>query len=175
MDAQDLLREALEHEAAAQRALLDGDEAAAAEGFARAAECYRRSWEAAGPTAYGRLIGMLKATILGGGDTVAAARYAQDVLDDPTSAAAWYVLGIAAAIKGERAVVRNAADGMMAGGEAFQRAAAALRAIADRDAAALAAAVQAIKDDFAARERHLTGVAIADTALMFERLAPPVP
>ena len=66
--------------------------------------------------------------------------------------------------------MRAAAEAMQGGSEAFGRAAAALRALADRDDAAFDAAVQAIKDDFAGRAEHLTGVAIADTALMFERL-----
>ena len=39
------------------------------------------------------------------------------------------------------------------------------------DTAAYRAAVDAIVADFAARSEHLTGVPIADTALMLERLA----
>ncbi len=171
VDDQELLREALEAEGPAQQALLDGDEAAARAGFTAAAEAYRRSWELAGQRAFGRLIGMLKARILAGdGELEEAARYARYGVPDPDSPTAWYVVGLAAAVLEDRGVVRNAADGMMAGGDAFRRAADALRALAAQDDEALERACQAIREDFAQREAHLTGVPIADTALMFEKL-----
>ena len=56
-------------------------------------------------------------------------------------------------------------------GEAFERTATALRALADRDADGYAAALTAIEADFASRDDHLTGVAIADTAVMLEVIA----
>jgi hypothetical protein len=56
-------------------------------------------------------------------------------------------------------------------GEAFERTAAALRALAHDDAGAYGAALAAIEADFAGRDEHLTGVAIADTAVMLELLA----
>ena len=48
----------------AQRALLAGDVNVARAAFAEAAELYRRSWEAAQPASYGRLVGMLKSAVL---------------------------------------------------------------------------------------------------------------
>ena len=60
---------------------------------------------------------------------------------------------------------------MGAGGEAFARTAAAIAALAARDEAAYAAALEAIVRDFEQRSEHLTGVAIADTAVMLEALA----
>jgi hypothetical protein len=114
---------------------------------------------------------MLKARILAGdGELEEAARYARYGVPDPDSPTAWYVVGLAAAVLEDRGVVRNAADGMMAGGDAFRRAADALRALAAQDDEALERACQAIREDFAQREAHLTGVPIADTALMFEKL-----
>ena len=62
---------------------------------------------------------------------------------------------------------------MAAGGEAFERTAAALAALAARDESSYAAALQAVIDDFERRDLHLTGVPIADTALVLERLAEP--
>ena len=47
------------------------------------------------------------------------------------------------------------------------------RALARRDEPAYAAALRAVIADFEARDLHLTGVAIADTALVLERLAEP--
>jgi hypothetical protein len=175
MNDQDLLRDALEAEAEAQRALLAGDTATASARFLEAAEHYRRSWERAGKTAYGRLVGMLKATILGGGDVHEAAGYARRQVTDPASPTAWYVCGLAAAIRHDAGVMRNAASGMRPGGPAFGRAADVLAALAEMDVGAAHTAIQAIHADFAERDEHLTGVPIADTALMFERLAPPAP
>jgi hypothetical protein len=59
---------------------------------------------------------------------------------------------------------------MRGGSEPFGRAADGVAALAAGDAPAFAAAVEAIVEDFAARDSHLTGVAIADTALVLERL-----
>ena len=60
---------------------------------------------------------------------------------------------------------------MLAGSEAFGRAAGAVAAIARRDRQAYAGMLAAIVADFEEREEHLTGVAIADTALVLDRLA----
>ena len=62
---------------------------------------------------------------------------------------------------------------MRAGSAAFGRAADAIEALADGDDEAYAAAARAIVADFEGREEHLTGVPVADTALMLERLAEP--
>jgi hypothetical protein len=43
--------------------------------------------------------------------------------------------------------------------------------VADGDADRYASAVAGIVSDFEQRDEHLTGVAIADTALMLERIA----
>ncbi|HWT26182.1 MAG TPA: hypothetical protein VN213_21925, partial [Solirubrobacteraceae bacterium] len=64
-DAQALLEDAVAQEARGQRALLAGTPGAAAE-LRAAAELYRRSWEAAPPRSFGRLVGMLKAAVLAG-------------------------------------------------------------------------------------------------------------
>ena len=50
----------------------------------------------------------------------------------------------------------------------------ALAALGDGDAAAYAAALEEIVADFAARDRHLSGVPVADTAMVLERLAEPL-
>src|SRR5215217_6264742 len=48
-----------------------------------------------------------------------------------------------------------------------------VRALAARDGEAYTAAVRAIVSDFEGRDEHLTGVPVADTALMLETLAEP--
>jgi hypothetical protein len=165
----DLLREAIATEADGQRALLAGEDGRAP--LLAAAELYRRSWEVAPPASYGRLIGMLKAAVLAG-DAADAAAYARvAVPDDAHSPPARYAVAIAALVEGDREGAAAAAAGMRAGSDAFNRAAAAVEAIAAGDAAAYAKAVRAIVADFEGREEHVTGVPIADTAVMLERLA----
>jgi hypothetical protein len=62
---------------------------------------------------------------------------------------------------------------MREGSPPFVRAAAAIGALAVSDVEAYNNAIVAIVADFAGRDDHLTGVAIADTALMLEVLAEP--
>jgi hypothetical protein len=167
----ELMREAMAAEAEGQRALLAGESAKAA--LDNAAGLYRASWEAAPAASYGRLIGMLKAAVIAGNpaDAAAFARTAMPV--DPPSPAAAYALAVAALVQGDDAAARVAAAKMHGGSPAFDRAARALDALAAREGSAYAAAVAEIVADFEGREAHLTGVPIADTAIMLECLAEP--
>lgn len=167
----DRLREAIAVEGRAHAALLAGDHDGSA-GMLEAAALYRASWALAPPASYGRLVGFLKATIIGGGDVAAAAADVQAEIPDPaTSPPAHYALAVAAVALGQDDAVPAHTAVMRNGSPAFGRAADALDALAARDAAAYATAVQQIVEDFAGRDDHLTGIAIADTALMLERLA----
>ncbi|MCU0313675.1 MAG: hypothetical protein MUC84_06390 [Solirubrobacteraceae bacterium] len=169
----EILEEALALEADAQRAALAGDRAGAAAGFRAAADRYRASWESAPPRSFGRLVGMLKAAIQAG-DAAADAAYARDALggtaDSPASA---YALAVADLVLGDDAGAAAAAAGMHGGSEAFDRTAAAITALATGDGPAYAAALAEIVRSFETRDEHLTGVAIADTAVMLEALAEP--
>jgi hypothetical protein len=162
---------AVEADAEAQRRLLAGD-GAGAEPFLRASErLYRESWEAAPPGGYGRLVGMLKAAILRG-DAAAAASYARTALGDAVaSPTAAYARALACLAVEDDAGATAAAEQMATGGDAFERTAAALGALARRDEADYADALRAVIVDFARRDQHLTGVRIADTAVALERLA----
>ena len=162
---------AVEADAGAQRRLLAGDRAGA-EPFLRTGErLYRESWEAAPPGGYGRLVGMLKAAITRG-DAGEAADYARTALGDAAeSPTAAYALALACLAAEDDAAAGAAAAQMATGGEAFERTAAALAALARRDEAAYAGALQAVIADFEGRDLHLTGVAIADTAIVLEALA----
>ncbi len=167
----DLLEDAIRIEGEAQRELLSGDIAAARSLFLASADLYRESYDCAPPGGYGRLMGMLKASIIAG-DTSAAVGHARTAIADAAaSPTVGYVRAIVALIDGDVAATSDASALMRTGGEAFVRAADAAEAIAGGDPAAFPAAIAAIVDDFAAREAHLTGVAIADTAVMFDRLA----
>jgi hypothetical protein len=160
-------------DAAAQRRLLEGDDAGAAPFLRESERLYRESWEVAPPGGYGRLVGMLKAAILRG-DAAAAAAFTRAALaGESSSPTAAYALALADLAAGDDAGVTEAADRMATGGEAFTRTALALAALARRDAPGYTAALRAVIADFEARDLHLTGVPIADTALVLERLAAP--
>src|SRR5205085_11682687 len=100
MDDQQALREAIAFERSARQALLRGDAARSRTQFRAAAERYRASWEEAGPRAFGRLIGFLKASVLWGegGHAAGYVRAALGASDDlsATSPVACYALALAA-------------------------------------------------------------------------------
>jgi hypothetical protein len=163
---------AVERDGSAQQALLAGDRAAARVEFAEAAELYRQSWEEAPPSAYGRLVGMLKSAVLAGAGE-SEARYVRDALADADreSVTAAYARALAALILEDDPEARADAETMRAGNEAFGRTAEAIAGIAESDRGRYELALTAIVRDFEARTEHLTGVAIADTALVLATLA----
>jgi hypothetical protein len=170
----EFMLKAITAEGEAHAALLADDAAAARAAYARAVEGYRASWALAPPRSYGRLVGLLKAAVLGGCATPAAQEVRAALDGDPDAAGspvASYVLAVAALIVGDAAAVGPLADAMQPRGGAFERTATALRALAAGDRDAYAEALAAIEADFAAREEHLTGVVIADTAVMLELIA----
>ena len=155
------------------RLLLDGDDDAGRARLAEAVARYRASWELAPPRSFGRLVGMLKAAVIAGDDAAGAAAYARAAVGEADSPPSHYVVAIAALVEGDDAAALAAADGMREGSPAFGRAADAITAIARGDGLAYATSVRAIVTDFEGRDEHLTGVPVADTALMLERLAEP--
>lgn len=167
----DLLMEALDAEAGAQRALMAGDAESARPMFEAASRRYRASFECAPPASYGRLVGMLKAAVIAG-EAADAADYARAAVEgaDPTPTAS-YVRAIVALIDGDDPLAEDAAASMRSGDAAFGRAADVVEALVRRDGAGYRDACAAILVDFEGREEHLTGVPIADTAVMFESFA----
>jgi hypothetical protein len=169
---QQLLTAAIEREAEAQHLLIDGHIEEAQAKFREVAELYRQSWEAAHERAFGRLVGMLKASVLAGGGAEQA-EYARTALAnaDPESATANYARAVAALIAGDDDDAQTWAERMIQAPEAFARTGGAIAALAAHDEPRYAAALEAIVRDFERRSEHLTGVAIADTAVMLEALA----
>jgi predicted CoA-binding protein len=164
---QEAMTEAIAADGEAYRRLLAGEPAR--EELRRAAERYRTSWEAAPPRSYGRLVGYAKASVLAGDDP---APYVREQLGaEADSPPAWWALALAALADGDDALAQRAAEGMRGGAEAFGRTADAVAALARGDHTAYTSAVTAIVADFEGRGIHLTGVPIADTALVLERLA----
>jgi hypothetical protein len=170
----EVMLQAIAREGEAHRAALDGDREAAVTAYAAAAELYRESWEIAPPKSYGRLVGLLKASVLGGAAEQGAAyvrgQLATEVAGDP-SATAGYVLAVAALVTGDQRRAAEFAGAMRGASDAHDRTADAIAALATGDGVAYRAAVEAIVADFGARDSHLTGVAIADTAAMLEAIA----
>jgi hypothetical protein len=163
------LLEALALEGEGQRRLLAGDADGARAALREAVAAYRRSWDLAPPGSYGRLIGMVKAGVIAG-DGEEEARFARDAIegDGGTSAPRAYALAVAALVLGDDAEATRAAQPLHRAGEAFARAAHAVDAVAAGDSDRVAAALRAIVSDFERRDEHLTGVPIADTALMLD-------
>jgi hypothetical protein len=156
---------ALAAEAAAYRALLAGEPTE--ELFRQARDAYLASHAETGPSSWGRLLGALQMAILAGDGVDGVARQAVAETDEAASPAASYVCAVALVCLGEVPDV----TAMLAAGGAFERTARGLAALAGRDSAAYAAALAEIVADFEARDQHLSGVAVADTALVLERLA----
>lgn len=167
----DLMAEGLRADGEAFQAMFDGRPDDARERLREAAGLFRASWEAAPPRSYGRLVAYLKSATLAG-DGPRAAAYVRGQLtgacDSPTSC---YAAAIAALLEGDDAAAAAAAAAMRSGGEAFDRAAEALAALAAGEPGRYRAAVEAIVADFEARDAHVTGVPVADTAMLMEALA----
>jgi hypothetical protein len=167
----DLMAEGIRADGEAYRAMLDGRPAEAAARLREAAGLFRASWEAAPPRSYGRLVAYLKSAVLAG-DGDAGAAWVRGELegacDSPTSC---YALAVAALVAGDDALAAEAAAAMREGDAPFARAAEALAALAEGDGPRYREAVGAIVADFEGRDAHLTGVPIADTALLMEALA----
>jgi len=161
------LADALAAEQEAHRALLAGRPAAAA--YRRARDAYLASHSVAGRRSWGRLIGALKMAILAGDGVEPVARRALAEAEAADGAAAAYARALACVALGERPDV----SALLNEGDAYARTGRALAALTAGDAGAYAAALDEIVADFATRDRHLAGVAVADTALVLERLAEP--
>jgi hypothetical protein len=161
------LNAALAAEAEAFRALLAGADARPA--LLRARDAYLASHAESGPASWGRLVGALKMAILAGDGADDIARHALAEVGDADSPASAYLRALAQVTLGEQPDVET----ILAAGESFARTGRALQALGAGDRAGYEAALREIVADFEARDQHLSGVAIADTALVLERLAAP--
>lgn len=167
----DLLLAALAAERVGQQHLLDGDAPGAHAYMRAAAEAYMASFPLAKPGSWGRLIGAVKAGVLAGDATSYATRASALRGDTADTPPACYLGALCAVVLGDDDQALRLAPGMREGGPAFSRAADGIEAIARGDSAGLRHAAEQIEADFAARDAHLTGVPIADTALMLRAIA----
>ena len=160
------LDEALAAESEAYSALLAGEPAQ--EQLLRARDAYLASHEESSATSWGRLIGALKMAILAddGVERIAGQAIAETDETEPSPASA-YARSLAQLALGERPQV----EPMLDTGDAFERTGRAMAALAAGDREQYNRALAEIVSDFAARDAHLSGVAVADTAMVLERLA----
>lgn len=151
--------------------LMAGDRDGARQWLLRSAELYRESWDAgAASDAWGRPIAALKALLIAGENADETARWALDAGAARAESPIGRYAGVLALLVLDR---DEEAKALVAGlGEGFPSdVAAALAALAKRNADAFAEAVAAIRRDFESRESFLEDLSVADTALALEALA----
>jgi hypothetical protein len=151
--------------------LMDGDEREARNWLVRAAGRYRESWDAgASPDSWGRPIAAMKALLIAGEDARAAAEWAIDVgAPAAESPIGRYAGTLALLVLGRndeaRAVAATLVDPFPAD------VASALRALAQGDRGAFAAAVAEVRQSYEGRDGYLEDLPVPDTALALEALA----
>lgn len=151
--------------------LMAGDRDGARQWLLQSAELYRESWAAgAASDAWGRPIAALKALLIAGENADETARWALDAGAARAESPIGRYAGVLALLVLDR---DEEAKALVAGlGEGFPSdVAAALAALAKRNADAFAEAVAAIRRDFESRESFLEDLPVADTALALEALA----
>lgn len=151
--------------------LMAGDREGAAEWLRRSAERYRESWDAGAQSdAWGRPIAAMKALLIAGMDATEAARWALGVGAAEAESAIGRYAGVLALIVLDRDA--EAATLVTELGDGFpEEVAAALGAVAARDAEAYRSAVAAIRKSFDSRDAFLEDLPVADTALALDALA----
>jgi hypothetical protein len=152
--------------------LMLGRREEAAEWLERAALRWRESWAHATPTSWGRPIGVVKASVLAGGEGREAAEWALSLGPrEAESAIGRYAATLALLVLGRRDEAAALAASLQ-GREDFPPAVAdALASVAAGEAAAFGEAAEAVLRSFETREAYLEDVAVADTVLVLEALA----
>ena len=154
--------------------LMDGRRGDADTWFARAAERYRESFDAAPPGSWGRPIGAIKARLLAD-DRPGAERDSRWALDEG-AAGSESPIGRYAACSAQLVLGRDEDAAALAATlvkrDDFPRdVAAALSAIAASDPDAYGTAVSDVLRSFETREAYLEDIAVADTVLVLQALA----
>jgi hypothetical protein len=156
--------------------LMQGRRSDARAWFARSAERYRESFRSAPPESWGRLIGTVKARVLAGNWKCAQVDAEWALGRGPAESES--PIGRYAAVLGALVLDDDARAGRLAAGlrdepaEVFpQPVAAALAALAARDAEAYASAARDVLRLFETRDAYLEDVPVADTVIVLEALA----
>jgi hypothetical protein len=160
---------------AAGLALLMAHDPAAAEWLGKAASRWRASWDAGGSVdSWGRPVGAIKASLLAL-DNEAAEQYANWALELGAETAASpigrYSATLALLVLERWADARHLAESLRSPDDFPADVADALAFVAAPDPVAYAEAVEAVVESFETRSDYLEDVAVADTALVLDRLA----
>jgi hypothetical protein len=151
--------------------LMAGDREEAAEWLRRSAERYRESWAAgASRDAWGRPIGAMKALLIAGEEGGEAARWALDAGAPGAESPIGRYAGALALLVLDRDEEAAALAAELGAGIPAE-VAAALRAVAARDAEGYGSAVAAIRRSFEVRDAFLEDIPVSDTALALDALA----
>jgi hypothetical protein len=160
--------------AAGLHLLLEGKPDESREWLRTASARYRESWDASAPAdSWGRPIAAMKALLLAGDDASEAARWALDAgARDAVSPIGRYAAGLALLVLGEDVEARVVGSTLRNDAPEFPMAVAdAIVTVAATDRAGYLLAVEDILESFEQREGFLEDVRIADTVLVFQRLA----
>ena len=154
--------------------LMAGDDAAAREWLARAADRYRESYGDAPSGSWGRPIGAIKAHVLGG-DWDGAARDADWALGEGAAHAdspiGRYAAALAYLALGRWEEARVVADDLRTHAGFPSDVADALAYIAGDDPLGYTEAVESVLESFETRDEYLEDVPVADTVLVLQALA----
>jgi len=153
--------------------MMAGRDDEAREWLRRSAARYRESWDAgAPPDSWGRPIAAMKSLVLAGDDASAAARWALDAgAAGAASPIGRYAAALALLVLDRDDEARGVAETLRGRDDFPQDVVAAFAALAGRDPAAYAAAVDEVLRSFEQREQFLEDVPAADTPLVLESLA----
>ena len=160
---------------AAGLALLMAGDPAAPEWLLRAAGGWRASWDAGAPRdAWGRPVGAIKAALLAG-DDAAAVELARWTLELGSATApspiGRYAAMLALLVLERWPEARHVAESLRERDDFPHDVGDALAFVAAHDPVDFAAAVDSVVTSFETRSEYLEDVAVADTALVLDRLA----
>jgi hypothetical protein len=154
--------------------LMLGDGEAAAKRFQDAARTYLTSYADAPPGSWGRLIAMMKASILAE-DWTSAQEYARKTLDegalDGTSPIGTYAAALALLTLGRDEDARPPASGLRDRDDFPPAVADAVATLAAEDAAGYTIAIEDVLESFEHRDEYLEDIPVADTVLVLQALA----
>ena len=140
----------------------------------RAAEEYRRSWDAAPEASWGRPLAALRCSLMAG-DDAGAAMDARRALDEGAESGdgpiARYAAVIALLVLGRDDIAAAAAPGLRGRDDFPGEVADALVALVRRDREAYASAARAVLQSFETRDAYLEDMPVADTVLVLQALA----
>jgi tetratricopeptide (TPR) repeat protein len=154
--------------------LMLGDRTRAVEWLTRAARTYRESYDDAPPGSWGRLIAMMKASILTD-DWKAAEEYARDTLDegaaDAESPIGRYAAALAYLTLADDEAGRRLADSIREREDFPSDVADALATLAAEDVLGYTYAIESVLESFERRDEYLEEIPVADTVIALQALA----